>query len=41
MLKIDVNIKNGGLTLDKKFYIDFSELSEGPYLAHVKILFNY
>ncbi|CAN8013465.1 unnamed protein product, partial [Ixodes persulcatus] len=34
MLRIDVDNKMGGLTVDEHFLVDFGEEPEGPVLAH-------
>lgn len=34
LLKLDVDVINGGMTLDKDFYVDFTNTPEGPLLAH-------
>ena len=34
MLQIDVNTRTGGLKLNKEFHVDFSTLTDGPFLAH-------
>jgi hypothetical protein len=34
MLKVNVDTKKGGLTLDKDFCVDFGEEPDGPALAH-------
>jgi selenium-binding protein 1 len=34
MLKVDIDINNQSLSLDKDFLIDFAELEGGPYAAH-------
>ncbi|KAF5269980.1 hypothetical protein FQR65_LT05779 [Abscondita terminalis] len=32
--KLDIDVKNGGMTLDKNFYVDFSKGPDGPVLPH-------
>lgn len=34
MLQIDVNTEKGGMAVNGDFYVDFSDLPNGPYLAH-------
>ncbi|KRT83060.1 hypothetical protein AMK59_4065 [Oryctes borbonicus] len=34
LLKLDVDVENGGMTLDKDFYVDFADTADGPLLAH-------
>lgn len=34
MVKIDVDVENGGMKLDENFLIDFGEMPDGPMLAH-------
>ncbi|OWF44414.1 Selenium-binding protein 1 [Mizuhopecten yessoensis] len=34
MLAIDVDTKNGGLTLNEDFVVDFGKEPNGPVLAH-------
>jgi len=34
LLQIDVDTDNGGLTLNRKFFVDFGDLPDGPFLAH-------
>ena len=34
LLQIDVDTNKGGLTLNKKFFTDFGDIPDGPYLAH-------
>ncbi|KAM0044985.1 putative selenium-binding protein [Helianthus debilis subsp. tardiflorus] len=34
MLQIDVNIENGGLSINPNFYVDFGAEPDGPCLAH-------
>ena len=34
LLQVDVDTINGGLTLNKEFYIDFGNEPDGPALAH-------
>jgi len=34
LLQVDVDMDKGGLTLNKKFFIDFGNAPDGPYLAH-------
>ena len=34
LLQIDVDIENGGLTLNEKYLVDFGDEPDGPVLAH-------
>uniref|UniRef100_A0A915DQU2 Methanethiol oxidase n=1 Tax=Ditylenchus dipsaci TaxID=166011 RepID=A0A915DQU2_9BILA len=34
MLQLDVDTENGGIKLNRNFQVDFSDLEDGPYLAH-------
>lgn len=34
LVKLDVDVENGGMTLDENFSIDFEEGPDGPILAH-------
>jgi len=34
LLMFDVDTENGGLTLNKNFYVDFGTEPDGPCLAH-------
>lgn len=34
MVKLDVDVENGGMKLDEDFLVDFGALPEGPMLAH-------
>ncbi|XP_060535555.1 methanethiol oxidase [Cylas formicarius] len=34
IVKIDVDVENGGMKLDEKFLVDFSETEDGPLLPH-------
>lgn len=34
LLQIDVDIENGGMSLNEEFLVDFGEEPDGPVLAH-------
>ena len=34
LLQIDVDIENGGMSLNEEFLVDFAEEPDGPVLAH-------
>lgn len=34
LLQIDVDIENGGMSLNEEFLVDFAEEPNGPVLAH-------
>ena len=34
LLKVDVNLENGGLALDPDFFVDFGDEPYGPVMAH-------
>ena len=34
LLQIDVDIENGGMSLNEDFVVDFGEEPDGPVLAH-------
>lgn len=34
MVKVDVDVDNGGLKLDEGFLVDFGKVPDGPWLAH-------
>ncbi|XP_076060123.1 methanethiol oxidase isoform X2 [Oratosquilla oratoria] len=34
MMQLDIDVENGGMTLNKNFLIDFAEEPDGPALAH-------
>ena len=34
LLQIDVDIENGGMSLNEEFLVDFKDEPDGPVLAH-------
>ena len=34
MIQIDVDVENGGLSINQNFFIDFGKEANGPALAH-------